>query len=145
MSSLPLSMYGDEGHGGGERLQPQEKGCPLGSEQASRKNKTESLNVLEGQNSINHWTSFRPVAPLIWPLCWLSLILSQVRPCLRMPLVQYEQPALRLSLSFPRHAKRLGWAHLNEYRGGWILKLTSSAGESCLSSPYSSTGDSLLH
>lgn len=46
-------MYGDGGHGGGERLQPQAEGSPLGSMQ----NKTESLNDLEGQN---------PHSPLDW-------------------------------------------------------------------------------
>lgn len=46
----PLSTYGGGGHDGGEWLQPQKEGRPLRSEQAPRKNKTESLNDLEGQN-----------------------------------------------------------------------------------------------
>lgn len=50
MSSLPLSTYEDGGHGGGEWLQSQDEGSPLGSEQAPRKNKTESLDDLEGQH-----------------------------------------------------------------------------------------------
>lgn len=57
MSSLPLSTYGDGRHGGGEWLQPQDEGSPLGSEQAPRNNKTESFNDLEGQN---------PHSPLDW-------------------------------------------------------------------------------